>query len=92
MIAAEANSVLQPKLITWLSLLSVQTSGVRGFGQHGVGGTNPAEPLWAVNTHQHMKCTSLSSTEYTCCPITQMGLQQWKSLLSKALVYFCLAS
>lgn len=27
-----------------LSPLSAQTSEVRGFGRHGVGGTNPAEP------------------------------------------------
>lgn len=32
------------------SPLIAQTSGVRGFGQHGVGGTNPAEPrgLWTL--------------------------------------------
>lgn len=27
-----------------LSLLSAQTSKVRGFGRRGVGGTNPADP------------------------------------------------
>lgn len=51
----------------------------------------PCWAPWAMHTHQHMECTSLSWTEYTCSPITQMGLQQWKSCLSKPLVYFSLS-
>lgn len=51
----------------------------------------PCWAPWAMNTHQHMECTSLSWTEYTCSPIRQMGLQQWKSCPSKPLVYFSLA-
>lgn len=44
MSGAGANSMLQTKQMTSLSLLSAQTSEVRGFRRHGVGGTNPAEP------------------------------------------------
>lgn len=32
------------QMILALAPFSAQTSKVRGFGQHGVGGTNPADP------------------------------------------------
>lgn len=100
---AEAVSVLQNCTDDLaLSPLSAQTSKVRGFGRHGVGGANPADPrglptligTWSALHHlqqnRHAPSPPLPPPN-PLCTITQMGLQQWKISPCQPLVYFSLA-
>lgn len=104
---AEAVSVLQNRTDDLaLSPLSAQTSKVRGFGRHGVGGANPADPrglptligTWSALHHLQQNRHALSpppvprpASPNPLCTITQMGLQQWKISPCQPLVYFSLA-